>query len=91
MYDVEESASIMLKDENGKEKIYYKLSEFSINGKENEYILYTDYSKKEDVLNIYYGILEKNTIKPVTDEEDKITILKYIKKLDKDIANGMKF
>ena len=91
MDDTIKSTSIILKNENGEEKVYYKLSEFTIKNKENNYLLYTDYSKTDDRINIYYGIFENNILSPVTDENDVKIIKNYINRIENDIQNGMKF
>lgn len=83
--------SIIIKDAEGNEKIYYKLSEFNIEGKKENFLLYTDYSKTNDKLNIYYGIFENNEIEPVKDEEEKKIIIDYINRIGYDMQNGINY
>ena len=91
MYNEEKVSSLVLENEQGEKKVYYKLSEFSIKGKNNNYILYTDYSKTDGKINIYYGILENHRMTQVTDENDIKIISNYIKSIEKDIQSGIKF
>lgn len=87
MNEIIENSTLILKDENGKENIYYKLSEFSIKGKDNTYVLYTDYSETEDGINIYYGMYDEENVVPVTEKNDIEIILNYIETIEEQIMN----
>lgn len=78
-------------DKNNNKKIYYKLAEFNINGYEEDYLLYTDYSKKDGKIKIYYGVLKSDEINKVKDNEVKKIIQEYINKINFDMLSGINF
>ena len=80
-----ENSTLILKDKNEKKNVYYKLVEFNIDGKENTYIIYTDYQETLEGINLYYGQYEENNIVPVTDKNDIEVILNYIEVLEEEI------
>ena len=88
MNDNIEDSTLILKDENGKEQVFYKLSEFSIEGKDDTFVIYTDYSETEDRINMYYGKYEGNKVIEVTDKEDEKIILTYLEAIEENINSG---
>jgi len=88
MNDKIESSTLILRDENGEKQVYYKLTEFSIDGKDDTFVIYTDYSTTEDRINMYYGKYKDDKIEEVTDKDDIEVILTYIEKLEEEIMNG---
>ena len=87
MNDIIESSTLILTDENGERQVYYKLSEFSIEGKDHTYVIYTDYSETEDRINIYYGKYEGDKVIEVKDKDDIEIILAYIEEIEEQITN----
>ncbi len=83
--------TIELTNEKGEKKLYYILVKFNIEGKKDDYILFTDtVDKIEEGVNIYYAILkEDNKIEYVKDKKDIKEIEEYIKTIEDDFNNGM--
>ena len=86
MHNITGNSTLILRDENNEKKVYYKLSEFSIEGKDNTYVVYTDYSETEEGINIYYGMYSDENVVPVTDKNDIEVILNYIEAIEEEIA-----
>lgn len=88
MNDNIESSTLILKDENGEKHVFYRLCEFSIEGKDDTFVIYTDYSETEDRINMYYGKYEDDKVVDVKDKDDIEIILTYIESLEEEMMNG---
>lgn len=88
MNDNIESTTLILRDENGEKQVYYKLSEFSIDGKDDTFVIYTDYSETEDRINMYYGKYKGDKVIEVKDKDEIEIILTYMESLEEEIMNG---
>lgn len=91
MNGIIENSTLILKNEEGKKQIYYKLSEFNLDGKDNTFVLYTDYSEENGKVNIYYGMYEGENVVSVTDENDIKVILTYIETIEEEIMRDDAF
>lgn len=79
---------IILKDENGVEKEYYKLIIFNSNITNKDYIIYTDNTYSNNILNIYSSIiLDDNKIEKITDDIDLKEVEKAIIKVKAQLGN----
>lgn len=84
---------IELVNEEGKTKKYILLSEFELEGRKDNYILFTDnLANEKGGINIYYGILkDNNKIEEVKDKKDIQEIEEYIIDIEDDLKSGIEF
>lgn len=88
---MKEEGKFIIKDKNNEEKEFFVLATFEIANK--NYVIYTDYSKNDNNdINIFSATYdEKWKLAPVV-EKDKLDIIdEYIKGLEQDIKQGIKF
>ena len=82
--------SIKLVNNDGDELEFDIVTEFEIEGREDTYILYTNYEKEDDGrIKLYYGILREDKIEDVTDKKDIKEIEEYIDTIEEDLKNGV--
>lgn len=82
--------SIKMANDEGEVIEFDIVTEFEIEGKEDTYILYTNYEKEDDGrIKLYYGILKEDKIEEVTDKKDIKDIEEYIDSIEEDIRNGV--
>lgn len=74
---------ILIKDDNGNVKEYSIISIVNLDGKEKEYVIYTDFSINDSKeLNMFSGILgEDGIIQNIKDENEIHAIDEYIASL----------
>ena len=84
---------IELVNEEGKKMKYFLLSEFELEGRKENYILFTDnLANEKGGINVYYGILkEDNKIEEIKDKKDIQEIEEYIADIEDDLKNGIEF
>ena len=78
-----ENDKIIIKSSDGTIKEYSLLSRFKIDGKDDEYALFTDYSLDENQnFQVFSGILNKDgTVKSIESPEEISLINDYIQNL----------
>ncbi|MBR6252832.1 MAG: hypothetical protein IKR04_03225 [Clostridia bacterium] len=78
---------LFVKDDNGDVKEFSLLSVVNLNGKDDDFAVYTDYSlNANNEINIFSGIMgQDGFIKKVEDQNDIQALNSYISSLNDDI------
>ena len=82
---------LFMKDENGNVKEFSILSVVNLNGKDDDFAIYTDYSKNaNNELNLFSGILGNDGfVKKVEDTNDITALNSYMSSLNDDINTNL--
>ena len=78
---------LLIKDDNGNVKEFSLLSVVNLNGKDDDFAVYTDYSLNDNKeINIFSGIMgQDGLVKKIEDQNDIQALNSYIASLNDDI------